>query len=173
MSKKYVLGVFDDDDKLVHAIGSIRKEGIAIHDVLTPFPVHGIEDALGWKRSRIPVVGFIFGCCGTLTAFFGMAWVFNIDWPINFGGKPFLPLPAFMPIIFELTVLFAAIGMFVVFLASSRLSPGMFKPILDVRATDDRFIMVFDAEKVKDAEKLRKILNDNGASEVNEKEVDK
>ncbi|MCH8331369.1 MAG: DUF3341 domain-containing protein [Bacteroidetes bacterium] len=170
MDKRYLLGIYDDDHTLLDAIKNIRGAGMNIHDVLTPFPVHGIEDALGFKKSRIPTAGFFLGACGTATALGGMSWVFTSDWPLNFGGKPFFSLPAFIPITFELTVLFAVIGMFMVFLISSNLAPGKFKPILYERATDDRFVVVFDMEET-DKQKATDMLNQNGAIEVQEKLV--
>ena len=100
MDKKYILGVFDDERTLLSSIKEIRSKGFKIDDVLTPFAVHGMEDAMGWKQSRIPTAGFIFGALGTVTALTGMGWILAMDWPINFGGKPHFALPAFIPIPF-------------------------------------------------------------------------
>lgn len=174
MSKKYIYGIFEDEHTLLHAIGKVRAEGHEIEDVLTPFPVHGMEDAMGWKRSRIPTAGFIFGALGTFTALSMMIFIHTISWPLNIGGKPFLALPAFIPITFELTVLFSAIGMVIVFLASCKLAPGISKPILEARATDDWFLMVFDITKPDSSgvkEDIEGLLKEHGAIKIKEKEV--
>jgi len=169
---RYLIGLFDDDHKLLEAIRAVRKNGEHIHDVLTPFPVHGIEDALDMPRSRIPVAGFVFGAAGTATALLGMSWISTADWPSIYGGKPFFALPAFIPITFELTVLFSAIGMVIVFLASCGLYPGADKPLFHERQTDDTFVMAFAIDDIKDEDALRKTLSDNGAFEVKEKTLD-
>ena len=170
MDKKYLLGVFDDENTLLDSIKAIRSKGFKIDDVLTPFAVHGMEDAMGWGRSRIPTAGFICGALGTAVALIGMGWILAVDWPLNFGGKPHFALPAFIPITFELTVLFSAISMVAAFLISCTLGPGITKPILDKRITDDKFLISFDISKNNvDVNAIKSLLKETGASEVNEK----
>lgn len=170
MGKKYILGVFDDEITLLDSIKTIRSKGLKIDEVLTPFAVHGMEDAMGWERSRIPIVGFVFGALGTATALIGMGWILVSDWPQNFGGKPHFALPALIPITFELAVLFAAISMVAAFLISCNLGPGITNPILDKRITDDKFLISFDITKNNvDVKAIKSILKETGASEVNEK----
>jgi hypothetical protein len=142
-------------------------------DVFTPFPVHGLDKALGLEESRLHIAGFAYGLTGTLTAFLFMTWVFTRDWPIIFGGKPYWSVPAFIPITFELTVLFAAIGMVVSFFTVCGLAPGRVNPTLDDRITDDKFCIAFDAAGAGDEERdrLRTFLSGTGASEVNMKTI--
>ncbi len=71
-------------------------------DVLTPFPVHGLDPLLGLAESRLHIGGFVYGMLGTLTAFLGMTWIFTRDWPQIYGGKPYWPILSFVPITFEL-----------------------------------------------------------------------
>jgi len=97
---------FDDEKPLLQAIHKIRESKQNIIDVLTPFPVHGMEKALGMKRTRLARVAFISGAIGGVLGFSFQAWVFTIDYPLIFGGKPFLSVPSFIPITFECTVLF-------------------------------------------------------------------
>ena len=170
MDKKYILGVYNHEKNVLESVKLIREKGLKIDDVLTPFAVHGMEEALGWNRSRIPVAGFICGATGAVTALLGMSWVFVVDWPINFGGKPHFALPAFIPIIFELTVLFAAIGMVAAFLISCNLWPGVKKRVLDPRSSDDKFVISFDITSNNvDVKAIKKALKESGAVEVNEK----
>jgi hypothetical protein len=110
---------------------------------------------------------------GTLTAFGFMSWVFTRDWPIIFGGKPYFSAPSFIPITFELTVLFASIGMVVTFYVVSGLGPGITNRYLHPRITDDKFCIAFETEgkTSKDLDGLRNFFGSTGASEVHQKEV--
>ena len=113
--KRFVVGCFDDEDVLFPAVKKIRTAGYKIQDVYTPYPVHGLDKALGMRDTSLHTAGFVYGITGTTTALTCMGWIFTKDWPLNIGGKPNFPLPAFIPITFELTVLFAAVGMVLTF----------------------------------------------------------
>lgn len=169
---KVVIGLWDHEEVYLHAIEHIRAKGIEIYESLTPFPVHGLEDALGYRETRLHTAGFFFGATGTTLALSFMTWVMTTNYPIDFGGKPYWPVPSFIPITFELTVLFAAWGMTLTYLVRNRLWPGRVPRIYDVRTTDDRFALVFDAEKYS-AEKLSEIKDlckHEGAVEIKDKE---
>jgi hypothetical protein len=138
---------FDDENSLLEAVRILRNSKLVINDVLSPFPVHGMDEALSIKRSRIPVVGFIFGALGAILAFGFQAWVFTVSYPLIIGGKPFFAAPAFIPITFELTVLFAGLSMVAALLIRSKLKPEIrFTPV-DKRITDDRFVILVNAEE--------------------------
>src|SRR5690606_38952873 len=113
--KKFAVGCFDDEEVLFPAVDKVRNSGYKLHDVYTPFPVHGLDEAMGLKATSLHVVGFIYGLIGTATALGFMSWIFTADWPQNYGGKPHFALPAFIPFTFELTVLFSAVGMVLTF----------------------------------------------------------
>jgi hypothetical protein len=136
---------FDDEVPLLKAVKKLRDSNVIISDVLSPFPVHGIDEALSMKRTRIPVGGFIFGALGALLAFGFQAWVFTVSYPLIIGGKPYFAAPAFIPITFELTVLFSGLSMVAALLIRSRLKPDIrFAPI-EKRITDDRFVILVEA----------------------------
>ena len=107
----YVLGVFDDEDVLMAAVKTVRGEGVKIEEVYTPFPVHGLEDALGYKRSWLSIAAFLFGITGTTLALTMQIGMMGVDWPMIIGGKDHIPFPSFVPVTFELTVLLASFGM--------------------------------------------------------------
>jgi len=137
---------FDDEVPLLQAVRILRDNKEIITDVLSPFPVHGLDEALSLKRSRIPVGGFIFGALGAILAFGFQAWVFTVSYPLIIGGKPFFSVPTFIPITFEVTVLFAGLSMVAALLVRSKLKPDIrFKPV-DERITDDRFVILINAE---------------------------
>jgi hypothetical protein len=174
MENKYILGFFDDEEVLMHALEEIKTEvNVPIHEVYSPFPIHGIDDILGYKRTRLTVAAFLFGCCGFTFGLSMQSWMLGIDWPMNIGGKPALAWPDFVPVTFELTVLITALGMVGTFLLASGFFPGAPAKIPDPRVTDDMFCVAYSSDKVggsKDA--LVKALKHHGALEIHEKEVE-
>jgi len=172
MNKKFVLGIYDDEDVLLHAIENIRAAGTKIHDVFSPYPIHGIDDVLGIKRSRLPIVAFFGGLTGMSFALWMQIWMLGFDWPMIIGGKPHIALPSFIPVTFELTVLFSAFSMVIAFFIVQRLKPSLRVNVFDKRSTDDKFVMAIEIkEGVTDMSALNKLLRTTGAVEVNEKEV--
>lgn len=171
VNKNFLVGVFDDEDVLITAVKKIRASGIKIHEVYSPFPVHGLEIALGYKRSRLPIAAFFFGLTGTCLALLMQIWMLGYDWPMIIGGKPFAPIPPFIPVTFELTVLLSALGMVGTFIIISDMKPYKWPRQFDVRSTDDKHVMAIDiaANAAKNKNEITNILQDAGASEVNEK----
>ncbi len=173
VNKEVLYGVYDDEEILLDAIKEAKRAHLEIWDVFSPFPVHGLDPLLGLSESRLHIAGFIYGAIGTLTAFLFMTWVFTRDWPMIFGGKPYWSVPSFIPITFELTVLFAAVGMVVSFYIVNGQGPGVNNAILDERITDDKFIIAFSVNNYseEEKEKLSQFLSGTGASEVLTKEM--
>jgi hypothetical protein len=169
-NKEVIYGIYDDEEKLLQAVRRAKSKHLDILDVYSPFPVHGLDQAMGIEESRLHQAGFVYGLCGTLTAFLGMSWIFTKDWPIIFGGKPYWPVPAFIPITFELTVLFAAWGMTITFYTICGLWPGVENPQLDLRTTDDKFCIAFDSNEVSNSD-VRSFFTETGAEEVNTKSI--
>lgn len=168
--KNFVLGIYDDEDVLMDAVSKVRNTGIKIHEVFTPFPVHGLEDALGYRRTRLPIAAFLFGLTGTTLALVMQFGMMGFDWPMIIGGKDFVSLAPFIPVTFELTVLLSALGMVGTFFVVSDLKPYKKPRIFDIRITDDKHVMAIDlAVNSKDKKDIKKILSDSGASEVNDK----
>ena len=168
--KNYLVGVYDDDDVVLKAVKEVRAKGVNIEEVYTPFPIHFMEDALGYKRTRLPIVAFLFGFTGLCLAFTMQISMNVVDWPMIIGGKPFFAMPDFIPVGFEFMVLLTAFGMVGTFLVRSGLKPGKSARIFDVRSTDDKHIMAIDLDMNKlSQEELTSILKESGAIEVNEK----
>ena len=164
--KKFVVGCFDDEQVLFPAVKNVRKAGYKIHDVYTPMPIHGLDAMLGLRDTSLHTAGFIYGAAGTTTALGFISWALTYDWPLNFGGKPFFALPAWIPITFELTVLFSAVGMVLTFCYLCQLAPFVKKDHFHPRATDDMFVMVIECtEKTKEGE-VTDFLQMIGAREV-------
>lgn len=174
ISQKEVLyGLYNDEEILIKAVKKAKEDHLEIMDVFTPFPIHGLDPILGLEESRLHIAGFVYGITGTTFAFGFMTWVFTRDWPIIFGGKPYFSAPSFIPITFELTVLFAAIGMVVTFYTICGLGPGVTNETLDDRITDDKFCIAFETQGMDENEKskLKSFFSATGAEEVNTKHL--
>ncbi|HOA38117.1 MAG TPA: DUF3341 domain-containing protein [Flavihumibacter sp.] len=170
--KKFIVGSFDDEKVLFPAVKKVRKAGYKLHDVYTPFPIHGLDTAMGLRDTSLHTAGFIYGITGTTTALTFMGWVFTKDWPLNIGGKPHFPLPAFIPITFELTVLFSAVGMVLTFCYLCQLAPFVKKHHFSLRATDDQFVMVLEVNKRTNEEDAKAFLAAAGAKDINVQEAE-
>jgi hypothetical protein len=137
-----------------------------MHDVYTPFPIHGLDKEMGLRDTSIHTAGFIYAVFGTVTAFAFMTWVFTEDWPLNIGGKPLFALPAWVPIIFEFTVLCSCVGMVLTFCYLCQLAPFVRKHHFHLRSTDDLFVMVLECTGKTNEDEAMNFLNTIGASEV-------
>lgn len=158
-----VVGVFDDDEKLLAACREARDKRIPIHDTFVPFAIHGLDEAMGLRRTRLTIACFVLGLVGLAIAIGAQLWATVADWPVNIGGKSHSAIPALIPITFELTILFAALGTVLVFFSRTRLWPGKEVTPLDAGATDDRFLLVLVDGAGGGAEAL---LAGQGASEI-------
>jgi hypothetical protein len=164
--KKFVVGNFNEEAVLFPAVKKVRKQGYKIHDVFTPFPIHGLDHELGLRDTSLHTAGFIYGISGTTTALTFITWALTTDWPLNFGGKPFFSLPAWIPITFELTVLFAAVGMVMTFCYLCQLAPFVKKDHFDPRSTDDTFVMALECtDKTNEAEAVA-FMSSVGATDI-------
>ncbi len=164
--KKFAVGCYDDEAVLFPAVEKVRNSGYKLHDVYTPFPVHGLDKALGHKDTDLHVAGFIYGLTGTSTALGFMSWILTSDWPTNFGGKPHFALPAFIPITFESTVLFAAVGMVLTFCYLNQIMPGVKKHVFHPRQTDDLFVVVLELNEHTSETDAKAFLQSTGAQEI-------
>lgn len=172
MSNKVVYGIYDDEEVLLTAVKEIRSKDIDIKEVYSPFPIHGLDHALGLKRTRLAIAAFFYGALGCIFAFAMTYYIMILDWPMNIGGKPsfayYLNMPAFVPILFEMTVFFAAHLMVITYFFRSKLFPGQTASNPDVRTTDDKFLMEIEFDNDKSISDLMK---KTGASEITVKEL--
>jgi hypothetical protein len=170
-SSNVLIGYFDDEAKILDATRAARNAGYPVHDVYTPYAVHGLDEAMGLKSSRLTYVCFMAGLLGCSLALSVELYTSVVSWPLNVGGKPFNSLPAFIPVAFELTVLFAGHLTVLAFLGRSKLFPGSRRLTLP-RVTDDRFALVLgprDGQQVHEA--AEGMLRRHGAVELDWREV--
>jgi Protein of unknown function (DUF3341). len=165
--KKFVVGCFYEEELLFDAVKKVRKSGYKLHDVYTPFPIHGLDKAMGLRDTSIHTAGFLYAVFGTTSILSFMTWCFTQDWPLNIGGKPHFPLPAFIPITFEFTVLCACVGMVLTFCYLCQLAPFVKKHHFNLRSTDDTFAMVIEVTPKNSESDITAFLTSIGAREVN------
>jgi len=161
---------FEDTHTLYHACEKMRDAGYQHWDAHTPFPVHGLNDAMGLKPSRLPYIVLGGGLTGLGLALLMQWWMNAHDYPYLISGKPIFSLPANIPIIFELTVLLAAFGAFFGMLAINRL-PRFHHPVFHsarvARATDDGFFISIEAsDPLFDPAGTRRLAESLGGSHV-------
>ena len=168
MAEKFIHAVYDDDDKLLDAIKSLKKNKIMIEEVFTPFPVHGLDHLLDLKPTRIAIAAFIYGCIGFTFGLLMIYYIMIVDWPQNIGGKPSFTLieniPSFVPIIFEMTVFFAAHLMVITFYLKSKLWPFKKAENPHPSTTDDKFLI--DMETGTNVSKTKTMLKKLGAISI-------
>lgn len=165
--KKFVVGCFDEEGALFDAVKKVRKSGYKMHDVYTPFPIHGLDKAMGLRDTSIHTAGFFYAIFGTTSMLSFMTWCFTVDWQFNVGGKPHFALPAWIPITFEFTVLCACVGMVITFCYLCQLAPFVKKHHFHPRSTDDLFVMVIECTSKTNEGEISSFLGSLGATEIN------
>lgn len=170
MTQSFLIGKFWNPEHVTDALKQLKEEKVHIHDVYSPFPLHGVEPYLNVKRSRLTTAAFVYGVMGFFSAIVMFLYINGYDWPINVGGKPNLGWLSFVPITFELTVLFASHGMVITFFIIANYWPGKQARLFDIRQTDDVIVIAIDKSKVENAEQIKAIMKNHGAFEVSEAE---
>ena len=167
-AKKGVAGLWAEEEAFLKAIQRIYSQNGPRPLSITPYPVHGLEEASQTPRSWIPWVTLV---CGLSGCFFGLWftwWTSAVSWPLIVGGKPFWSLPAFIPIIFELTILFSAFGSIGALFYACGL-PHIEPPVIDKDLTCHKFALFF-YEKDCPKDQARALLKAGGADEIKETE---
>ncbi len=136
------VGVFGDEHTLLAAAKDCQHRGIDIVEAHSPYPIHGIDPILGIRSSRLPYWTLVGGTLGLTLSLWFQYWSSASDYPLNVGGKPFNSLPAFIPVTFEMLILFAGLLTVAGFLLTSRLFPGRKTHPIDSRITNDRFVLI-------------------------------
>ncbi|HBH06277.1 MAG TPA: DUF3341 domain-containing protein [Flavobacteriales bacterium] len=174
--ERFIYGLYDDDEKMVAGIKALQAKGIHVRDAYSPFPIHGLEDVLGMKWTRLAIAAFLYGITGLMLAIITINYMMIIDWPMNIGGKPNFSftenVPAFVPILFEFSVLCAGHGMAITYLFRNMTLPGLPARNPHPRTTDDHFaIEISEKENTKfSKDDLWKTIDASGVVKVFEKD---
>jgi hypothetical protein len=167
MDAQYLIGVFDEEESLLTAFRKMKEEGMEIEDIFTPYPVHEVLENQG-KKSKITIVGWFYGFFAALGVLAFLFYTAVISWPLNYGGKPSNAFPSFLVVTIVLTIFSITILSLFTFSLRANLWPSHQKPILHDRATDDKFVILVNREKV-DQGKAVSLFKEMGATEVIEK----
>lgn len=169
-----LVAVFDHPGEILHAAEKVRDAGFKRWDVITPFPIHGMDQAMGMGRSKVPFFAFIGGTCGFFGGMLMIAWMNAIDFPLVVHGKPFFsPFVAF-PVSYELTILLASFGSIIGMFLLNKL-PMHYHPVLKWDkahyGSDDKFLLIVEAADPKfDGKRTREMLASLGGTEIEELE---
>jgi hypothetical protein len=147
-----VIGFFSDPHHLLKATEKVRDSSYKHFDAFTPYPVHGMDEAQGLKRSPLPFVTFAAGLTGGSLGFILQYWTSAVDWPLIVGGKPFNSWPAFVPVMFECTILFAGLATVGAMFLLNGL-PNHKRKAFDPRITRDQFALLIEAPIALEADR--------------------
>src|SRR5262245_1146435 len=142
MPRSFLVATFSDAHHLIGAVRAARSRNFRIYDVYAPYPIHHLDDAMGIRRTRLPWITLVAGTFGLLAGLLLQFYASVVDWPLNVGGKPDNSTLAFVPISFELTVLFGGLATVAAFLLRARLFPGKRGRLAALGVTNDVFALV-------------------------------
>jgi hypothetical protein len=172
MRASVLVATFAGPEDLVRAVRSARRATFRVYDVFAPFPVHGLDEAMGIRRTRLPRITLAAGLTGLVCALTLQFYTNVLDWPLDVGGKPDNSTLAFIPISFELTVLFAGLATVAAFFLRARLFPGKRPWLVAPGVTDDVFAVVVRAPAdPASLARARALLTECGAASVVEREA--
>lgn len=166
-----VTGVFDTPDEIISAADKTAKKGYKKFDIHTAYPVHGMFKAMRLGPSPLGYFALVLGLTGAFAAFALMTWIMSVDYPLIISGKPFLPIPAFIPVTFEVTVLLASVGTVLSMLFLLFKLPNNSHPLHDTpymkKVSSDKFGVCIEAKDSKfDLDEAKAFLSSIGAKEV-------
>jgi len=173
MRADILVATFPHVEGLLRAVRQARREMLRVYDVFAPFPVHGLDEAMGIRPTRLPKVTLVAGLTGLVFALTLQFYANVLDWPLNVGGKPDNTTLAFIPISFELTVLFGGLATVGAFLLRAKLYPGKQPWLPATGVTDDVFALVLRKPAAEAIQaRARALLTECGAASITEREAD-
>jgi hypothetical protein len=171
---KYKIGIFDDEEKFLSSIRKLQEQKVAIFDVFTPYPIHEVFHLLK-RKSKLPTAAYFYGLFGMIGTLGFLYFTSVINWPVVYGGKPFNSFPSFIVVTIIITIFTVTILSLATFSARSKLFPGRKNTIFDIRATDNKFVIVVGIDEADKSlsDSAEKVMNENGATEILVKELEK
>jgi len=174
--RRFLVACFEEEESLLNAVRTVRGNGVKVYDVFAPYPIHQLGVAMEIRKSRLPLAT-LFGALTGLLVAIGLQFYANVlDWPMNVGGKPDNSTLAFIPITFELTILFGGLITVAALLLRTRLFPGKHENLVAHGVTDDVFALALRQPERKAVARARwqsdvwKILEACGAKDIYETE---
>ncbi|MCC6699755.1 MAG: DUF3341 domain-containing protein [Candidatus Hydrogenedentes bacterium] len=171
MSRRIFMSIHEREEDILGIARAAREAGLTIVDIYAPYAVHGLDQAAGFRPSRLPIICFILGLLGAGLKVWFEFWTTAIDWPIDVGGKPWNSWPAFVPVTFEVMVLFAGVGTVIALFITTKLWPGKRAKIVFDGVTDDRFaLLIVEQDATFEPGKVRMLCERFNAVYVEERE---
>lgn len=176
MADRVFYAMYNDEEVLKKGAKLLVAKGIKVNEVFSPFPIHGLDPIIGVRNTRLGIMSFLYGLTGLTIATMGMRYFMIQDWPLNIGGKPngtYLENAlAFIPISFEMTVLFAAHGLALTYFLRNKILPGIPASNPNPKTTDDKFVMeVRHSQNDNFSEsEIQEMLNSTGIIELDQRE---
>jgi len=171
MPDRCVIAGFSDPDEMVAAVQRLREYRLRIHDVYAPYPVHGLDAAMGIRRTRLPWVALVAALTGCLGAIGFQFFTSVVDWRMNVGGKPDNSTLAFLPITFELSVLCGGLAIVAALFIRAGLYPGRSGALLMEGVTDHRFAVAVRVRDRMQADLARELLFRGGGTGIEERGI--
>lgn len=172
MPSKFVVATYSDAETLLYGVRRACEENFRIYDVFAPYPIHGLDHAMGMRRSRLPWVTFLVGMLALAFALSFQFYTTVLDWPLNVGGKPDNSTLAFVPICFEITVLLSGLATVAALFLRAQLYPGKKELLFAEGVTNDTFALVLRHRGDGfDVRRAWQVLEESGADRIREKEV--
>jgi len=173
MRKSFLIATFSNADHLIGAVRAARSENFRIYDVYAPYPIHHLDEAMEIRRTRLPWITLAAGIFGLASGLLLQFYTAVLDWPLNVGGKPDNSTLAFLPISFELTVLFGGLATVAAFFLRARLFPGKRECLAAQDVTNDEFALVLRIRDTSfDARLAYSVLQENGAEAIEERVIE-
>jgi hypothetical protein len=170
--RNLVYGVFEDSQNLMNTVEQVKAKGIDVFDCYTPYPVHHLDTAMGISRTRLSIAAFLCGLTGFSLGLLLEFYTMVFDWPMIIGGKPsdYHMLPSMVPVVFECTILCTAYGLGILFFTRNKMGHGVRPDLMDLRQTDDRMIIAFDADALDSnaMAEAHNVMKQNGVIEIHE-----
>ena len=171
MSQRIFMSIHEREEDILGIARAAREEGLTIVDIYAPYAVHGLDQAAGFRPSRLPIICFILGLLGAGLKVWFEFWTTAIDWPIDVGGKPWNSWPAFVPVTFEVMVLFAGVGTVIALFITTKLWPGKRAKVVFDGVTDDKFaLLIVEQDATFEPGKVRMLCERFNAVHVEERE---
>ncbi len=170
-STSTIVGIFDNEDKLLGSIKSFLDKGIPVSDVITPYPIHEVFDLLKVK-TRIPVAAFFYGIFAIALTFLFLYWTSVVNYPLKFGGKPQNTL-SFVIVIFVMTINITSLLTIVTFFLRDKKGPGAKARKVQIELTDDKYAILINKDEdmpEDEVKKLNALFQDTGAIEIMEQQ---
>jgi hypothetical protein len=164
--QKYISIKLQSEEKLFETLEVLFEKNILVKDVFSPYPIEKVCKYIRKTKSSIPWIGFVFGMIGAALAFWLQYWIYADAYPLQYGGKPQIPYPTMLPVVFESGILLSAFAMIFTFLIEAKLRPGNFRKVFEKDITDNCFVILIEKNKGYSIDEFNNLLQTEKIKEI-------